>query len=185
MKITIPFKGERAYIQGPDLFQAALDHIRQQHGEPGGLRFSANSFIRSNQVVLSETGEGPVRMSAMAAGQPVTVVMAEGEMETGHRVPFDEAAIWAEAMVSGLSATGPVSSRVCMIEHAVSLNKLLLSTLYPTTRKWVFTRAELESAPRAQESVGLTCLSPAGARLYKSSVAVDGASLGFIYFTLV
>jgi hypothetical protein len=194
---SIAFKGDRNYLQGPDIFNRLLAFIASD--VPGAvatdLHFAAHGFIDTNHVVLKSfssieevaEGEWPSTMTATIGGVPHVVAM-KGRAPAAHealRAPYDEATLQKAMELDGelISFSAPLPHS--LIEVAVSMKKKLMQTLFPQEKvKWVFVRADLKALPaEISDRVCVTSRTPrAPSRIYRSSLQVDGVDIGTLYF---
>ena len=192
----IAFKGDRPYIQGPDILNRLLAFAAAGVASASvtDIRFAAHGFIQSNHITmksfssLEEIGEGewPSTLTARIDGEPrIVAIKARAPQSAAPlRQPFDEGNLQASMLLDGQSILFSAPLPYSLIEVAVSMKKKLMQTIFPDEKvKWVFVRADLKTLPAAvSENVTVTCRTSAPGRIYRSDLAVDGSEIGTLYF---
>lgn len=197
MRTKVPFKGSRTYLWGPDIYNVLFDHLSSVTTEPlRDLKFVASNFISSNIVELGLFSGGeavdpknwPMTLSAQTdAGVISVAVQSAPDADAATlSIPFDEAPLRATVAVDGGEATAPPFISFTPVEQIVSVNKLLMETIFPEMTgliRWTFARAEFHCTPPVpKRSIRLTCANTQPARIYKSLVEIDDEAIGAIYF---
>lgn len=192
----VAFKGDRNYLQGPDIFNRLLAFAMSDavDAEVIDIRFAAHGFIQTNDVTmrsfssLEEIGEGewPSTLTVNVGDEQCIVAMkARAPLSaTPVRQPFDEASLQAAMQIDGQRILISPPLPHSLIEVAVSMKKKLMQAVFPAEKvKWVFVRADLKALPgTVSENVTITCRTAAPGRIYRSDLAVDGVDLGTLYF---
>lgn len=190
-QILVPFKGQRNYIQGPDLVDLAMSHLADC-----GLvraRFSSHEFLRTGALLLTVSEEDP-KVEAPFRGQVSTqtgqfwlrIEAAEEVHEQSPRIPFDETLITGPSRRNGESIYRLGPSPYSLTETVVSLKKALLEELHPSgDRKWIFTSVDYRAFPSGFNEVSVRIDHNFQNKLVKSSILVDGELAGLLYFSLV
>lgn len=196
--LKLAFKGDRDYVQGPDMLDGlcALLTTQAGHTDPRSLQFSVPRMTRQSLSVELLPQTEPVldpqpvavlsflsretrwRMIAREDGTPIT-----------ERREYDEGAIAAAAKVDRALTTVRLATQLDYtdIELWTALNKLLLQTCFADRKgKWLFVRCELDRYTRSTPyaHVELQLVSNFHFRLTRTRITVDGAERGSIYFSL-
>lgn len=185
--LDLPFKGARDYLTGADIFDALL----RITGAKGPAVLVLRRFMRHpiNAVPIplgADSSAYPAEFHYSSVGSDHTVVVREDPSRSAaRRVPYDEEAVTAPAVISGTSLSCRISRSYSFIEHVVALNKLLLnrSALGATAPKWLFTRIELDAVPESPDTLDLRLTASIGSRITKTAIGADGRFLGHIYFS--
>jgi hypothetical protein len=191
-RLDIGFKGNRNYLHGTDLFDAMV----ALNGEASGSAISdiRMSFYRpiTHRVEAVRARPGSAASSHPAAmfelkidGAPVIWALQEkaGQAVEGRR-PYDEDAVAAGSRVEDRAIAQAKPTPYTFIERVVALNKRLLDALQGGRKvSWWFARLELGRLPPAAPALRLGVETELGGRLVRSSIAVDGAPAGSIYFS--
>ena len=197
MKRAIDFrlKGERAYIQGPDMVEAAMHEVlaAEASGQVSNLIFVMNRVTGSNlEMIVDEdepAGSAPVaRFSFQTRGAPRRGVLVERADRPIGRRAYDE------GRLGRLCQTDPAARTITLreaspftpIESLVAMTKALHLAVYPQQGgQWLFARLEAPRWPLGAIGEGLEIrLGPGvGTRLTKSSARLKGEVLAWIYFS--
>lgn len=194
--VLMRFKGDRSYIQGPDIFNLMMDVAKAQE-QATNVRFSVHGFVctpRGRILFMESMKEfsGIANLKARCQfdldGKTHWLGLIEGSDEdnTGERYPYNEELIIKECRLEGETIQLEAVSPFTFIESIVAMNKHLLQKLFPdATGKWIFTRLDLARISAAHEGIRLKFVSNLNFRLTKSEVWVGDDKLGDIYFSVV
>jgi hypothetical protein len=184
-RLELAFKGERDYLQGGDIFNA----LAALTGARDSVVLQMNKVMRHALDAVPVPEGGPaVEFNALfeydgAGGRHSIAVVEDGSAEVTSRKPYDEAAVVADARLSGERIFSPGPSETTFIERAIALNKVLLNARFaPAKIKWWFARLELDRVPISPRSAGVAFVASVGGRIAKSALEADGDACGFIYF---
>jgi len=194
-QIHIPFKGNRTYIQGPDLYNAMLKELAGE--QTHDIRFSAHGFIRKNSCILyivdelSEVVDRlplPAQLKYRTAEEEKFIFIEEGDTSdtTPKRIGYDERLIQQLCRIDEASISIVGTSPFSFIETVVSMKKEMLSQRYPdASGQWVFTKIELKNRFEEQNELKVQILHNMEFRLIKSSLFYKSEKIGHLYFSLV
>jgi len=193
-KCTFPFKGNRNYVQGPDLFNEMM--VGFPENKPSKIRFSAHGFlnvpscslfISSSKMEIDELEEINTRCQLSLGEETLWMALAGGE-EGGEvsRQDYDEAKVVSRCALDGKEVWLKGNSPYTFIETVVSMKKYLLQQLFPDeVGKWVFTRVDLPIFCSATADLRIVFRHNMNFRLLKSDILVEGEKVGDLYFSLV
>lgn len=194
--IAFRFKGERAYVQGPDMVEAAMREALAGESAPqvSDLVFVMHRMTGRNlDLILDEdepSGAAPVaRLSFAAHGAPRRGILVErAEAPAGAR-PYDEQELRARCRTDPAARSVVLrgASPLTPLETLVAMTKLLHQALYPeTTGQWLFARLEAPRWPLGPLGDGLELRleRAVGTRLTKSGARLGGQILASVFFSL-
>jgi hypothetical protein len=191
--IDFRLKGERAYVQGPDMVEAAMREVMTAGGHVSNLVFVMNRLTGKNlDVIVDEdepAGAAPVaRFSFEAGGAARRGILVERPERPAGRRAYDEDGLRRQCR------TDPAARAVVLdgaspftpVETLVAMTKALHLAVYPQKGQWLFARLEAPRWPLGGIGPGLEVrLGPGvGTRLTKSSARLGGELLAWIYFSL-
>ncbi|RME60792.1 hypothetical protein D6779_01470 [Candidatus Parcubacteria bacterium] len=195
-EITFRFKGEREYIQGPDIYNAMVKGPR--NADLTDIRFSVHEFVKvstckifssTSKEEIDKLGHFEARCQYCHNGLPVWLgLRTDPDTASGEKVrePYQEERVTSLCRIEVDEITLDGMSPFSFIETIVAMNKHHLQTLFPgAPGKWVFTRIDLIHGCNKKEGLKLVFRHNVGFRLTKSDVVVDGVKIGDIYFSLV
>ena len=195
-RIDFCFKGERVYIQGPDLVEGTMREVLsgEATGQVSNLVFVMNRLTGRNlDLVIDE--EAPLdrvpvaRLSFEAHGVPRRGSLLERADRPAGRRPYDEHELRTGCRMD-LPARAVMLQRaspLTPIETLVAMTKALHLALYPASSgQWLFARLEAPTWPLGEPGSGLQIelRQALGTRLTKSAARLCGNTLAWIYFSL-
>ncbi|MEA3189145.1 MAG: hypothetical protein QOD99_2975 [Chthoniobacter sp.] len=190
------FKGERDYVQGPDIHDAVTAFLREC-GVENVERFdlAVHKVIRTQlSGIFVEKTEMPVENLGVGVGyhsggtEHHLLLTENGEAITG-RVPYRE-----ELLVQAMSFDAATQAIRCSsksgfsaMETITSLNKRLMQLLFPDSGgKWFFARVQLKRfLPADFGEIEVILKGNLNFQLTRSLIKIDDADAGFIFFSLV
>jgi len=194
-KIEIPFKEDRAYVQGPDLYNAMMAEISAK--KISDIHFSVHAFLRKNQCriyktdTLLETKPSlplPAHLTTNADGKDIFLFIEEDPLVEAapKKVRFDEEAIHAICTNDHESISISDTSPFSFMETVVSMKKELMMRIYPGVEgKWIFTKADLKSRFEKQSNLKIKLLHNMQFKLIKSAILHKSEIIGHLYFSLL
>jgi hypothetical protein len=194
--VRLCFKGDRTYLHGTDVYEAAVERLRAEWpGLDGRCRFLFHRLARRPLAALVDRfAPGVARPNGCAAEMHVTggpveasvwFVERDGAVDCRH--PYDEDAVVRGVTLSAneISLAEPPPNRA--IEVVVALTKRLhYAALAPAAGRWLFVRLDLRRLLRPGDARGVAVrlAGPARAALTRSEIVVRGEPLGSIYFSV-
>lgn len=188
---VVPFKGQRTYIQGPDLVDLALSSFRANDIKRAKL--SSHRFICTNsvQVTLFDKAfsfEAPFRGTVTTSAQEFWISISEDGQTSNQPSPieFNESLLTDASKIDGKSIHYSGASPFSFIETIVSLKKSLLQHEIPVCdAKWIFTSVDLKSIPEIYDQITINIDHNFQNKLVKSSIFVEKLNIGNMFFSLV
>ncbi len=189
MILTLPFLAQRNYLHGTTLFDALLNEI------PGGssVSYKIPRMILSNRISLEKFDETPEQQTEFAASLSWESDCAKGwigireqtRSETIERAAYPEDAVTKSAQFDEKRVSFSGASPFTFVATVVPLHKALLlrNKIVEGAGQWVFTRFDLKRVPETFEKLDVEIDRVLGKQLAKSTVIVDDAPIGTIYFS--
>jgi hypothetical protein len=190
------FKGERQYLQGPDIFVAALNAltIDLNTGPLTDIDIVFHRMARTGLTLVSPLpfgAEPAVQLSCRVAGVRKKHFLIEDGREILDRYDYAEEKIVeaTKIQVTAASATSAIAMPFTDIERWIAMVKALHYALYPEVNgKWLFVRGKFDSYPGtyrlAEIDQQVRVESNFNNKLTRSALLVGGAKLGDIFFSL-
>lgn len=185
--LDVPFKGERTYLRGSDIFNEFLKRVS---------RYDYFSMIMRRKMV-GEVSLEPIDTSAKhndfsglltckIDGKTYDFGLAEDtSTPVTSRVPYDEKEATAGYEIDITQNTIALSAekrKHSFMDTVVALNKALLNQCLSNQVKWAFSKLELTELPSAG-TIKLQMINHIGHVLVKSAIYVDDVYFGDIYFS--
>jgi hypothetical protein len=187
--VTVPFLGDRSYIQGPTLLAAIMYVVPAT----ASIDFRVRTVIRSDRIKVRSLDQAPTNEKSSAAILECELGVsrfrwgAEPLEPSSHpvRVPFNEEEIWQAARFETTSASATAPFHYDFVTLATSLNKaLLIRTVTPRTNgRWIFIATRLKLSPLPQSEVKVVKVqSLQQSTLMRSQLFADGEHVGTLDF---
>lgn len=188
----VSLKGPRTYLHSTDLWNALERLFADEVAAAPGSRMSTTFrrlTARRLQIVPAETVDLSVRFGDVRLtcnDEVLSLALAEtGETVTG-RVTCPEAAILPEIVLGEQTASVPARGAGTPVERLVAATRTLHLRQVDAGVKWLVGRLDL-AVPFAHDAraveVKIARRLPRGATI--SSVSLDGAPVGEIYFNMM
>lgn len=186
--LDLPFKGNRQYLHGTDIFDAVISLTKPRHG----VAFRFHRLMRNpiDLVPIADAGKGAdeaagyyVRYGANGTKRIWHFREAHARRITG-RVPYDESDVVSDAIYEADNIESPGPSTYSFIERAVALHKALLRRRENSDGPgaWLFTHLDLTNVPSNPVRIRLKLSGFLGTKMAKSTIECDGEPLGQITF---
>lgn len=191
---TLPFKGNRNYIQGPDLVDMVMGLFDNETIKRA--KFSSHSFISAPDLRIDITDKAPQKTDAEVPfrGQVtygdvsrwITVDIDPAKSSEITRVGFDEAQLRNSNQIDGDIILRDEPSPFSLSETIVSMKKQLLEHAHPSgDQKWIFTSVDYTASTENWSKLAIKIEHNFQNKLVKSSILADDTRIGFLYFSLV
>ncbi|MCW9044079.1 MAG: hypothetical protein OQK05_12120 [Pseudopelagicola sp.] len=193
--LDIPLKGVRDYIQGPDLFNMAIQTVSQDLGVlPEDFEIAFHRMAHLQVELVWDTDTAPEGAFAggswMCDGQRARYWMRELDAPLTMREPYPEEEIVAEMAFDDdfnearLPAFPPYST----MELWVSMIKAMHQRRFADAEgKWVFARAKLcaYDPNHAPGELRVELAAKLGTKLTRNSVYLNETKIGDVFFALM
>ncbi|WP_340111711.1 hypothetical protein [Maribellus mangrovi] len=194
--IEVSFKGQRNYVQGPDIFNKVTDILAQKKIHFLSISMTFNKMARTNIDLYLSDQKDSLNKEHNAYFEVIkdeNVSLFGSIVENGDpitsRNEYPEEEIFSLAKINKDSQTISLLETVeySNTEIIVSLNKRLLQQLYPDKKgKWLFTRFEVSGdITNSYKDMVLILKKNMNFKLTKTEILLDGESVGFIYFSMI
>lgn len=189
-RLDIAFKGERNYVQGPDIAQALLSLT-------GPVKKLMIQFHKLASHQLHARNVNDIEMAELRGSKNLCGIMVYQDAKQSRKLiavnesidepimsrqPYDESKITAGASITGQQAFQNEPGEGNFFERTVAINKLLLNTVVEV-HPWVFSRMDLSCAPVDVQKMLVVLKQEIGRHTYKSEIRGDDVVLGSIYFS--
>jgi hypothetical protein len=192
LRLAVPFKGERPYVQSANIWDATCAHLSREGWRPQArLTLTFRQLIdRAPILHFPAPGRpGP----GVAVGDVVladddrreTGYLSRSEERIGARIPDYENTIKSSVVIGsgGARLTGK-SERMSAVEIVVAVTKFMHQDIVSRDVKWLATRLDLPLGFALTDSslLEVRLVRQTDALATVSEVIVDGATLGRIAF---
>jgi len=195
IEVTFRYKGDRDYIQGPDMFNMFMRQFSEKNINM--IRFSVHGFIKqvTCELYVSTDKTDLDKISGLEArcqGDVDGVLQYMGlkpssvpGAEAG-RYAYDEADLIRHCHVLEDGITLQGQSPFSFIETIVAMKKKLMESMFSEVEgKWVFTRIDLPQFCNTSADLEIQFKHNMNFRILKSDILLNGDKVGDLYFSLV
>lgn len=183
--LDIPFRGERPYLHGPDLFDATCDLLTAQGllSSTDMLVFSFRRFATKAVALTRDIHEAPVATWTIGGRSGALI---ETDQPVTRRIPYPESRITEVCRVEGRTCSADPST-ACLfssMQIAVALTKLLHQRCLDDKAKWIVVGISLNRPIQEPECTALSVeLAHTAGPLTRTDLLIRDQSLGSLLFT--
>ncbi len=188
--LDIPYKEQRGYVAGNDIFDFALQAFRDHYAPDV---YIASLIMRKMAHNLCElrSGDEPKNGAAAVATFKLAGMdnlpdgyLVETEQPVTTRIPYPEEDMLIGAEIEGETIRQGQVSDFSSIEEIVALTKALHNSVLPLdSGKWIFIRTDLSGRlDQAPTPFTIRIVNKLGGRATVSDILADGAPVGRIHF---
>jgi hypothetical protein len=195
--VLFKFKGDRSYVQGPDIFNAIIRD--NKNSKISDIDFSMHNFIYQPNCciyttdVLFEYTEAakfmPVRCRMIEDGKKIFKLLNINEVagDRIEKIDYNEAKIFQMCLLDANTISVTNRSPFTFIETIVSMNKYLLGKqIDDQNGKWVFMKIKLFGEyVDVRKNLSLTIARQFGSRLVETNIYHNTKLIGNLQFSLV
>lgn len=192
--LSLQFKGDRDYVQGPDIFNAVLERLHADtNGSITDIDFAFHRLARrAMNLVHGEQGKDldPVAVCQyIVAGQRRRAYVVETDHAIGERYPYPEHEVVSQLMVDKARRACRLEANPAFsdIEIWVAMTKALhLAVFNELNGKWLFVRGRFARYDsKVQGLRELTIMANFNNKLTRSEAVLSGEKIGEIFFSIV
>ncbi len=195
--LNIPFKGERNYLKGEDKYEAIVSFLKSFYPELSGgkLKIVFHRFTNKQCRLICPELENSVQRPKDFVDEfvysfkdkKVVGWVVEVDKKVSDRIPYPEELIFNKCLIKNqrISLREAISDFTVM-EILVAMTKKLHLELFPTEKRWVVTKIELNRFLEPDDNINMEVEFKYNFknRLTKSTIFFKEEILGDIYFSL-
>ncbi|QHT69582.1 hypothetical protein GXP67_24510 [Rhodocytophaga rosea] len=187
------FKGDRNYVQGPDIFDEALKFILLKFGEIRNIKYVAHKMLHHNAVLIVSSEKGEPDSNSIITFEVGNLRYYASVINNFKQIKckqdFSETEIQASSIIEQSKISLFNNLNYSFSEIIVSMNKYYLQKMSDAVGKWIITKLELSDISFYNnvyhKKISLELVKNFNNMLTKSSIYIDGKQVGAIYFSLV
>lgn len=192
--LYLQFKGDRDYVQGPDIFDAVLERLQADTNGPiTDIDFAFHRLARrAMDLVHGEQGKDldPVAVCQyIAAGQRRRAYVVETDRAIEGRYPYPEHEVVSHLMIDKGQRACRLEANPAFsdIEIWVAMTKALHQAAFDELKgKWLFVRGRFARYDsKAQGPRELSIMANFNNKLTRSEAVLSGEKIGEIFFSIV
>ena len=192
------FKGERTYVQGPDIFDSVIQNILTDYdiSEVKNIKYAAYALLKSNaNLYFTETlrkSDYKVINSIISfiyKDKKISAVVEANDEKIECSQEYSEEVIRTNSIIENKLISFENILDDSLTEIIVSMNKYYLQESVTKDGKWIVTKFDyskiLDIKKLKKKVIHLKLLNNFNNKLTKSVIIVDDIEVGYLYFGLV
>jgi hypothetical protein len=196
--LNFKFKGDRKYIQGPDIYNRVLEHLYIKNYAVKNIDLSFHKIAGHHlQGKLFTANDAPSNASDAVSifkfmdneNETYIIYLFETNDAVTEQAEYYEGKIVDPSTINISDKSISLSSATSYtnIEKIVALNKALLNKLLPDPGKWYFTKLTINGDINKEVSAKITLVltKNIGSKITKTQIFFDEKEKGYVYFSKV
>lgn len=192
------FKGDRTYVQGPDILDAVLKVLNNDFDikKVIDIKYSAHNMLHSNaDLIITEhfQADSYPTINSMVTfkvdDKKYYAIVTESDKKIECSNTYTEEIVRNNATIDGSKIVFKNTLDDSLSEIIVSMNKYFLQKTVTKDAKWIVTKIEYKhfmDFNSVKESViELTLTNNFNNKLTKSTIKVNDKDIGHLYFSLI
>jgi hypothetical protein len=192
-KLTFNYKGQRDYVQGPDILEIAINELRKDFEDISNIRYSAHNWIRNNaKMIISKSSldiNGDSVITFNSGSNEYIAYINDDKVPIIERNPYSEDIIVNKSIIIDKEIKFKNILDYSFSEIIVSMNKYFLQQYTKIPQKWIVTKIEYDRIIDKNEYLGkeikLLLQSNLNNKLTRSLIFIEDNIVGKLYFTLI
>lgn len=190
------FKGNRTYVQGPDIFESVVSLISCEFDTIRDIKYTAYKMLHknatvyiTNKVVKSNYSVINSLISFMGDGTKYYAVVCENYKSIKCSNDYCEDVVERNSQLSPKSIAFKNTLPETYTEIVVSMNKFFLNKTIAEEGKWIVTKFDYFQLSDIQniknKEIKIELLQNLNNKLTKSLLYLDDKQVGYLYFSLI
>lgn len=191
--LTYNLKGQRDYVQGPDILDNAIDILTKEFGTLTKIKYSAHNWIRNNADMIVTDQQIETEYDSLitfeADDTKYYAAINDNNTPINNRQEYSEETVKKYSQIVNNEILFENTLNYTFSEIIVSMNKFFLQETVTKEGKWIVTKLEYNSSAAIEnyknKKLKLKLLRNFNNKLTKSTVSIEDEVVGYIYFSLV
>jgi len=190
------FKGNRTYIQGPDIFDAVVESISNEFSTIRDIKYSAHEMLHknatmymTNKVIKSNYPVINSVVNFISDDIKYYAVVCENDKPIECSVDYSEEIVENNSRILDNSISFKNVLSDSYTEIVVSMNKYFLNKTVKEDGKWIVTKFDyfelVDISSIVNKEIRLELLQNFNNKLTKSLLFLDDKEVGHLYFSLI
>ncbi len=192
------FKGNRNYVQGPDIFDAVLEKLKNNFdlNKFHKIKYAAHSILDSNADVYItkdfKKDDFQIINSVITftfEDQKYHAIVSKNENQISCKVDYSEEIVRTQSKIDNKRITFKNILDKSLTETVVSMNKFYLQKTVTEDGKWIVVQFEYNDLTHyfniENKILELELISNFNNKLTKSKIFIENNLIGYLYFSLV
>lgn len=192
------FKGNRTYVQGPDIFDAVVDILNKEFiiEDITNIKYAAHEMLHKNANLYITENFDKTDFDIINSvitfkinNKKMTAIVSENDDTIKNSTEYSEEIVRTKSTLSNNCITFSNELDTSLTEIIVSMNKYFLQQTIPENGKWIVTKFEYRNLTDLvkikNKELKLELTNNFNNKLTKSTVIVDTLVVGYLYFSLI
>jgi len=190
------FKGTRKYVQGPDIFDIVVKHLKIEFDELIKIKYTAYKMLHYNArlyltdvFIKSEYTTINSLITFMSNGTKYYAVVCELKKNIECSIDYSEKVIETDSIIYNNTISYHNTLDYTFTEIVVSMNKYFLNQTFVGVGKWIVTKFDyvnLEDIINIKDKeIKIELIQNLNNKLTKSALYLSDKKVGYLYFTLI
>lgn len=195
-KYSFSFKGNRDYIQGPDIIDDSLALLSKDFNLSviEAFKYSGHEMLKRNAIGILNSAPKEAMNSLIAfkyLGSTYYLSIIDDGRVIDSKVDFSEELISKNLIIYDSACEMPYESGFTLTEQLVSMNKHFLQKTVSKEGKWIITKLEYPKIteeiikPTANSLLSIHLEKNMQNKLTRSIIKYNNNNLGTVFFSLV
>jgi len=192
------FKGTRTYVQGPDIFDAVIDKLKNNYdvNEITEIKYSAYEMLYSNADMLVTSNfnkdnyqkiNSIITFKIENKKYYIIVIENENKIDCSHE--YSEDIVRTKSIINDSKIEFINITNDSITEIVVSMDKYYFQETVTKDGKWIVTKFEYKNLKDLNDiknkKLGLELKNNFNNKLTKSIITIDNKAVGNLYFSLI
>ena len=196
--IHFKYKGNRKYVQGPDIYDAMLQKVLEVFAAyPIHVKGSFNCLLKNNGILRIHESTEKIDKNKLCTFFSITigsdqyyVVLLDAGTKVSSSCYYDERKVLEDMVFQVDTVTMQAKSEFTYMEQIVAMTKKLHLLIYPGANgKWLFTKIDLATYIDPQlyqdQNISVKARKNFHNSLTQNSIFVNTEEIGEIWFSMV
>lgn len=192
------FKGNRTYVQGPDIFDTVIKSIKNDFNlfKIKDIKYTAHNMLLSNAdlyIIDNFNKNNFDNINSIITFKLDDIkyhaIVSQNDYIIDCSNEYSEEVVQTQSKIDGNIISFNNTLQDSVSEIIVSMNKYFLQETVTRNGKWIVTKFEydkiIDSKNIKNKVISLDFKNNFNNKLTKSIIYIDGISVGFLYFSLI
>jgi hypothetical protein len=190
------FKGARTYVQGPDIFDTAMQYLLAIYPNIKNIKYSAHELLYANatleiveKVKKSEFSIINSIISFMVGNKKYFGVISSNNKPIECRIDYSEKVVEEHSNITSNIIEFKNTLDYSFTEIVVSMNKWYLNNTIKESGKWIVTKFDYINLSEIQNTKGknikVELVQNLNNKLTKSVLSIENKIVGNLYFSQI
>ena len=192
------FKGNRTYVQGPDIFDAVIEKLKKDYhlSQLKDVKYAAHDMLLTNAdlIIIEEFNKDDYEqinsvITFKIDNKKYYAIVVKNLNKIECVNDYSEEIVRTKSIINGSKIIFENILDNSLAELTVSMNKYFLQQTISENGKWIVTKIEytnlIDTMNITNKKLSLEITNNFNNKLTKSIIRVDNQIVGYLYFSLI